>query len=111
MIEEPISLVVSGLINALTTFVALNAVMFAALAVAKILPKIYLNDWTRTRNERSESRNIHPDPPSRQRARRRPAKIRRRPGQRIATQPPQLTAPELPGLQKPVAGLERHEIP
>ena len=65
------------LLDVLTTFVALNAVMFAALAVAKILPKIYVNDWIRWRNERSETRSIHPSPPARERARRRPARIRR----------------------------------
>lgn len=77
MIPQTSALISPELLDVLTTFVALNAVMFVALAVAKILPKIYLNDWIRWRNERSETRSIYPDPPSRGRARRRPARIRR----------------------------------
>lgn len=60
-----------GLLVVLTTFVAVNAVMFAALAVAKILPKVYINDWIRGRSERWESRSIHPEPQSRRNARHR----------------------------------------
>ena len=45
----------------LATFVAINTVMYAALALAKILPKVHPSDWIRTRNERSETRSIHPD--------------------------------------------------
>jgi hypothetical protein len=45
-------------------FVAVNTVMYAALAVAKILPKLRLPDWRR--GQRSESRSIYPNgrPPS-----------------------------------------------
>ena len=45
----------------LATFVAINTVMYAALALAKILPKVHPSEWIRTRNERSETRSIHPD--------------------------------------------------
>jgi len=45
----------------LATFVAINTVMYAALALAKILPKVHPSDWIRNRNERSETRSIHPD--------------------------------------------------
>ncbi len=45
----------------LATFVAINTVMYATLALAKILPKLHPSDWIRTRNERSETRSIHPD--------------------------------------------------
>lgn len=45
----------------LATFVAINTLMYGALAVAKILPKVHPGDWIRTRNQRSETRSIHPD--------------------------------------------------
>ena len=47
----------------LATFVAINTVMYAALAVAKILPKANPADWIRRRSERSETRSIDPDSP------------------------------------------------
>jgi hypothetical protein len=45
----------------LATFVALNTVMYCALALAKVLPKIYLSDLVHTRNRRAQSRSIYPD--------------------------------------------------
>jgi hypothetical protein len=48
-------------IAVLTAFVALNTVMYAALAVAKVLPKMYVSDWVRSRNRRSQTRSIYPD--------------------------------------------------
>lgn len=51
----------SELFAILAAFVAINTVMYVALAIAKILPKIYLNDWIRRRQQRSETRSIHPD--------------------------------------------------
>jgi hypothetical protein len=45
----------------LTAFVALNTVMYVALAVAKMLPKVYISDWARSRNRRSQTRSIYPD--------------------------------------------------
>jgi hypothetical protein len=45
----------------LATFVAINTVMYAALAAAKVLPKIYRPGWLRPRHERGETRSIHPD--------------------------------------------------
>lgn len=56
----PESLLHSQWFAILATFVAINTVMYAALAVAKILPKVNPSDWIRTRNERSETRNIDP---------------------------------------------------
>jgi hypothetical protein len=47
----------------LAAFVAINSLMYAALAVAKILPKVYPGDWIRRRNERAETRSIYPDGP------------------------------------------------
>lgn len=43
------------------TFVAINTLLYAALSVAKILPKIYPSDWVRGRNRRTETRGIYPD--------------------------------------------------
>ena len=48
----------------LATFVAINTLMYGALAIAKILPKLHPGDWIRTRNQRSETRSIHPDAPA-----------------------------------------------
>jgi Flp pilus assembly protein TadB len=44
-------------------FVAINTVLYVALAVAKMLPKVYVNDWRRRRYERAESRSIFPEGP------------------------------------------------
>jgi hypothetical protein len=45
----------------LAAFVAINTVMYLALAIAKTLPKIYLSDHLTSPNRRRESRSIHPD--------------------------------------------------
>lgn len=45
----------------LAAFVAINTVMYVALSVAKMLPKIYVSDWIRRSNRRSQTRSIHPD--------------------------------------------------
>ncbi|WP_435770831.1 hypothetical protein [Nocardioides sp. SYSU DS0651] len=47
----------------LAAFVALNTVMFVALAVAKALPKVYVRDWLPRKYARAETRSIHPDGP------------------------------------------------
>lgn len=47
----------------LATFVAINTVMYVALAAAKVLPKIYVRDWHRRRYRRSGTRSIHSDGP------------------------------------------------
>lgn len=49
----------------LAAFVALNTIMYVALAIAKMLPKFYLGDWVHRRGRRSETRSIHPDDPVR----------------------------------------------
>lgn len=53
----------NGWFAVLAAFVAINTVMYGALALAKILPKVYPSDWTRGRNRRTESRSIYPEPP------------------------------------------------
>ena len=50
-------------IAVLAAFVAINTILYVTLAVAKVLPKLYVRDWVRTRNRRSETRSIHPDAP------------------------------------------------
>jgi len=44
----------------LSTFVAVNTVLYLTLAIIKILPKAYLSDWVDQRNRRSETRSIYP---------------------------------------------------
>jgi len=46
----------------LSTFVAVNTVLYLTLAIIKILPKAYLSDWIDQRNRRSETRSIYPEP-------------------------------------------------
>jgi hypothetical protein len=43
----------------MAAFVGVNTVMYAALAVAKILPRLHAPDWRRGR--RSETRSIYPE--------------------------------------------------
>lgn len=57
------SFLTSNYFLTLAAFVAINTVMYAAMAVAKILPKIYFADWFTHRNRRSEIRSIYPDSP------------------------------------------------
>lgn len=47
--------------SVLAAFVAINTVMYVALAVSKMLPKVYVGDWIRRSNRRFQTRNIHPD--------------------------------------------------
>jgi len=46
----------------LSTFVAVNTVLYLTLAIIKILPKAYLSDWVDQHNRRSETRSIYPEP-------------------------------------------------
>lgn len=39
----------------------LDTVTYVVLAVAKILPKIYLSDWVGDRGRRSQTRSIYPE--------------------------------------------------
>jgi len=57
------SFLTSNYFLTLAAFVAINTVMYAAMVVAKILPKIYVVDWFTHRNRRSETRSIYPDSP------------------------------------------------
>ncbi|MDP9904684.1 hypothetical protein [Arthrobacter bambusae] len=57
----PESILHSEWFGLLGAFVAINTLIYAALAVVKVLPKIYVTDWTRRRDQRAETRSIHPD--------------------------------------------------
>jgi hypothetical protein len=57
----PESILHSEWFGFLGALVAINTLIYAALALAKILPKLYLTDWTRRRDQRAETRSIHPD--------------------------------------------------
>ena len=48
----------------LAAFVALNTVMYVALAISKALPKVYVGDWVPRRYQRGETRSIYPDNPA-----------------------------------------------
>jgi hypothetical protein len=49
----------------LSAFVAINTIMYTALAIAKMLPKIYLSDLWHRRDRRLINRSIHPTPEDR----------------------------------------------
>ena len=57
----PESVLDSEVFGVLAAFVALNTVMYVVLAVAKILPKIYLSDYLGGRGRRSQTRSIYPE--------------------------------------------------
>lgn len=59
----PSSVLQSEVFAVLATFVALNTLMYATLALLKLLPKGYTFFWTPGRNRRLQNRSIHPDPP------------------------------------------------
>ncbi len=59
----PDSILRNELIAVLAAFVAINTIVYVTLAVAKILPKLYLRDYLSSRNRRSETRSIDPDAP------------------------------------------------
>ena len=64
----PDSALASPFFAIFSAFVGINTVIYVALAVAKILPKLYLTDWVGGRNRRSAARSIygvdHPPPRS-----------------------------------------------
>ncbi len=59
----PESILHSEVFAILATVVAINTVMYTALAVVKVLPKAHPPAWLRTRRERQETRSIYPDAP------------------------------------------------
>jgi hypothetical protein len=57
----PTAILHSQAFAVLAAFVAINTVMYGALALGKMLPKMYPTDWVTSRNRRVESRSIYPD--------------------------------------------------
>lgn len=55
------SVLQSGWFAVLATLVAINTVMYCALAIGKMLPKVYVADWLPSNNRRSETRSIYPE--------------------------------------------------
>ena len=60
----PESVLASTWFAVLAVFVAINTVMYLALAVAKILPKVYPMDWLPRSYARGQTRSIDPDAPA-----------------------------------------------
>ncbi len=58
----PQSVLESEFFLVLATFVAINTLMYVTLAIAKMLPRIYVSDLFHRRNRRRESRAIIPPP-------------------------------------------------
>lgn len=58
----PESTLASPWFAVLSAFVAINTVLYTALAIAKILPKIYISDLWHRRERRQVNRSIHPTP-------------------------------------------------
>lgn len=48
----------------LAAFVAINTLIYVTLALAKMLPKLYLSDFLGQRDRRGETRSIRPDDPA-----------------------------------------------
>ncbi|WP_241990792.1 hypothetical protein [Cryobacterium gelidum] len=59
----PESVLQSDFFAILATFVAINTVMYAALAIAKTLPRVYLGDLLPGQRRRFETRSIYPETP------------------------------------------------
>jgi hypothetical protein len=59
----PDSILRNELIAVLAAFVAINTIVYVTLAVAKMLPKLYIRDYLSSRNRRAETRSIDPDAP------------------------------------------------
>jgi hypothetical protein len=59
----PESLLRHDVVAVLAAFVAINTIVYVTLAVAKVLPKLYLSDVLESRDRRSETRSIDPDAP------------------------------------------------
>lgn len=57
----PESVLQSTWFTVLAAFVAINTVMYVALAIAKTLPKLHPREWLPRSYARSQTRSIHPD--------------------------------------------------
>ena len=57
----PSSVMHSHVFGVLAAFVAVNTVIYVALAMAKATPKVYMRDWMPRGYQRAETRSIHPE--------------------------------------------------
>ncbi|WP_129338239.1 hypothetical protein [Cellulomonas endophytica] len=57
----PASVLDAGPARVLAAFVTINTVMYAALALAKVLPRVYPSTWFQRDNRRAEDRSIYPE--------------------------------------------------
>ncbi|NMM22233.1 MAG: hypothetical protein HHJ11_01815 [Phycicoccus sp.] len=60
----PESILHANSFKLLATFVALNTLMYATLAVLKVLPKGYALSSSSGLNRRAQNRSIYPGPPA-----------------------------------------------
>ncbi len=58
----PASILASQWFAVLSAFVAINTVMYVALAIAKMLPRVHVSDVWHRRERRRTNRSIHPTP-------------------------------------------------
>ncbi|MFZ2012381.1 MAG: hypothetical protein WAV00_00990 [Nocardioides sp.] len=58
----PASILSSQWFAVLSAFVAINTVMYVALAIAKMLPRVHVGDVWHRRERRRTNRSIHPTP-------------------------------------------------
>jgi hypothetical protein len=56
----PLAVMDAEPVRVLTAFVATNTVMYAALAVAKVLPRLHPSTWLPGSDRRAQERSIHP---------------------------------------------------
>jgi hypothetical protein len=61
----PASILSTEWFAVLSAFVAINTVMYVALAVAKMLPRVHPSDLWHRRERRRTNRSIHPTPEER----------------------------------------------
>ena len=69
----PSSIMDTGVMRVLAAFVAINTLMYCALAVAKLLPRVHPSTWLWGDNRRVSHRSIHPPDSPAERSTARPA--------------------------------------
>jgi hypothetical protein len=57
----PESILHTGWYAVLSSFVAINTLLYVSLSVFKILPKLYVNDFVKRRDRRASTRSIYPN--------------------------------------------------
>jgi hypothetical protein len=57
----PVEFLDSEFFQVLAAFVALNTLIYVAVAILTMLPRVYVADYFHHRNRRGETRSIYPD--------------------------------------------------